>query len=278
MSQQDTNKPQTDEYGFEIPQIVKPDFFQSVDSDATVEPLLPIAPKKHSLRVRILMILLVLTMCLTIYLLGTFPFCFYRRAVKSLHFDYRASETVGSEITSETTIAETIAGNLQNDVMTMTASQYLFSMDGTIGSEIAEYTYTHAEGDDIAKLKIGTDGSFFTTRETIQRSANGAEIKEKGEWVSTGAAFPNLYIYCFGVAPTSRYTMDFMQSYNTKVGNEDYVCEIWLSSETDPQGTTLYHTLYRYYQNGKLSALRMIETDGTISEMQVFDIKEYSIS
>ena len=224
-----------------------------------------------------LLIPLIIAGILLLFFVYSKWFNFYQRSVWGLNFDYRCGEKAAELQQIELPIAKTLAESIPaNSSATIQATEYYFSSKGEISTDISKYTYTHSLASESVRIKTGTYGTFITSSTNLRRNADGnIEQKHGFKWESTEETIQNLYAFFFGVESTDDYKLEYYETSTTQLETEPYDCEIWLMTRTTYNITT-YYTIYRYYQNNQLKAVRILDNYNEL--MQIFDIKSYEFT
>lgn len=249
-------------------------------SDIQAADLLPLpSPHRHKKR---LVIILVIVLCLLLLVMGysvaAKHFTLYARTMQQLRFDYRLGEITDAPLDDTTsTMADDIKAQLDaaSKGIRMQATAMLFNENGTYTPTLTLYDYYHgfdAAATDTITMQTCVEYWFPTETTHLMQTANEAcMVKSDGKWVETDELhIPDLYAYCFAASENSN--IEHYASYYSEVGNVRYLCEIWLMEEESSEGT-VYNTIYRYYNGGKLRAVRLLPSYST--DMLVFDITDY---
>lgn len=242
--------------------------------------MLPLpSPHRHK---KLLTVILVTVLGLLLLMMGytvaAKHFTLYARTIKQLRFDYRRGELTDEpldEISPST--ADTVKEQLDatGKGVRIQATAMLFNENGTYTPTLTLYDYYHAADASVADtITMQTCAEYWFPTETtdLMQAADGTcMVKSDGEWAATDELHvPDLYDYCFATEATKG--VEHFASYFSEVGNVRYLCEIWLMEEEGSDGT-VYNTLYRYYNGGKLCAVRLLPSYST--NMLVFDITDY---
>ncbi len=229
----------------------------------------------HNRKAVFLIVLLLLTVIGVIVILTGRTHNLYHETISALQFDYRNGEqTSAPDETANGTDAAELAQNSKDMRVKIAAYLYEFDEDEKLSQTVAQYQYDYTANEEQSLVRVGTS-RWFGTGETHCRHKyrEGYEYEKGSKWIaSNDAYFPPLYAYCFGIKSGNGIKYDLYQSYRSYVNNSTYDCEIWLM--TDETGAEpLYLTLYRYYQNGQLAAVRVL--NNLDARMQVYDIRNY---
>ena len=203
---------------------------------------------------------------------------FYQKTISELHFDYQDGETVLDTVDeSYESCAVALSRKLHGRQVRSNVIRYEFNADQKLSNTLTQLDYSYNANEIQTTVKQGTASWFGGQEETLRyTAANGYERAKGDEWVADENAFiPPLYTYLYSVGETGGATFEWYQSVNTSINGKPYLCEIWLMSQTSDD-TPLYLTLYRYYQDGKLCGVRVLNNIDT--QMQVYDVQSYSIS
>ena len=258
-----------------------PEHFSSADfGDIPPEgtKLQPVAdPKKQKRRLILLLVLVLLFLAIIAFRICSRAFDFYDRECKKLLFDYRQGETV-DELTEVENgkRAKNLAEQI-TDGVALRAVLLGFTEQGDVSQTISAMDYSRSAGNEKLEVQTGTVDWLFTAKDVFRRQAGGQCEQAKGSsWSSVQEeALPPLYDYCFAVSPHDQVKLESFGSFMTTVGSKGYVCEIWLMEQPGAGGTE-YCTLYRYYQDDRLCAVRVLKSGSSL--MEVYDIQSYTLN
>ncbi len=249
-------------------------------ADLKESDLLPLpSPHRHKkLLTIILVIVLSLLLLLAGYTVAAKNFTLYARTMKQLRFDYRCGELTDTPLDDITpSTAEVIKKQLDtaDEGVRINATAMLFNENGTYTPTLTLYDYYHASDKAASNtLTMQTCAEYWfptETTELMQSSEGNCMVKTDDEWAETDELhIPDLYDYCFATEDTKG--VEHFASYYSQVGSINYLCELWLMEEDTSDGT-VYNTLYRYYNGGRLCAVRLLPSYST--NMLVFDITDY---
>ena len=234
-------------------------------------------PDKFRRKVKILLILVAVCVLIGILFFVNNTFNFYDMHIRKQRFDYRKGETVGKTVSEDTSeLAVRLSEQIRQPLVQIQAEQSTFGLNGDYLSQITAYDYIFAADKEELSFRTGIEDWILTESGTLRRTAAGVERKKGSEWTAeTEEPMPALYDYCFAAADRGQTKLAFNASYDTRVNDNDYRCEIWLM-ETQSSGMTFYYTLYRYYQpDGQLAAVRVLRNNQQL--MYVYEIKNYTL-
>ncbi len=253
--------------------------FSSADlKDADLLPL-PSPHRHKKMLTVILVVVLILLLLLMGYAIAAGNFTLYARTIKQIKFDYRQGEITDQPLEAVTkTTADVIMQQLGERDVAIEAVAMLFNENGTYTPTLTLYSYLHTAKETAADtLTMQTCAEYWFPTETtsLKQNADGqcyiSTENEQNNWTETDSFhIPNLYDYCFATEETDG--VEHYASYHSRVGNTNYLCEIWLMEE-ESEEDTVYNTLYRYYDGDRLCALRLLPSYST--NMLVFDIVDY---
>jgi|GEM_PF-3589385 len=235
------------------------------------------AQKQKRKRV-LLLLLLGLAVLLGLFLLLSRTCSYYQRIMRHLQFDYRTGETINEELSAELgACANAAAAEISGKDIHLQANVYVFNSQSDISLNADRYDYTRsAAGNAELRVRSAASGSLFYKNARFEADA------DRNVWkISGGKREPSddpeaalLYDYLFTAAETDRVSAVCYDSYYTTVGTERYVCEIWLMT-VPLNGQDTFFTLYRYYQDNTLRAVRCLTSNSDL--MFVYDITEYTL-
>lgn len=240
--------------------------------------LLPLpSPHRHKTKLlAVLVILAVLLVGVMGYTAAAARLTLYARTEKNMAFDYRSGENCTDPLPGKAeSMITAVREKLQGDTVHITATAMLFTEEGRYNETLTLYDYTHTP--DGAELTMETCAAYrFGTEKTqLRQTAKGtAEVFADGAWQADASLqIPDLYSYFFADEETEG--MELFERHYSTVGTKSYLCEIWLMEEK--QGDiTVYNTLYRYYLEDTLAAVRLLPSYS--QNMLVFDITGYTAS
>lgn len=205
-------------------------------------------------------------------------FNFYHETIDTLKFDYRNGEVTGEPYKNPAqSYAVQLAELAHSKQINATVVHYQFNEQKQLDPAVTKYHYAFNVNEIRADIKKGTKDWYGAKEQTIHRTdTNGYEIMKGGKWVEDDKAYiPPLYTYLFEIGETATRKFEWHQAYDSVVNGRLYTCEIWLLTDTS-SGEPVYLTIYRYYQNGTLSAVRIAnQFDMTL---QVYDVQSYSMT
>lgn len=231
--------------------------------DSTALPFVPYAAeaamessgKKQKRMLRILIILIILTaITFAVFFIGK-RWNFYEKNMGALHFDYRKGELMDelSDLPHGAS-AKALAEKIGNSPVSLKAIYYMIDEKGNTSDTVSVYDYTHAADGDRLHSRTGVSG-WFVTRSTDSGTTAGNLLP--------------IFDYCFSVDSRTGIRLECIDSYETVLGKTTYTCEVWLL-ENSTGSQTVYNTLYRYYDGGTLSAVRVLNQYNKI--MDIYDI------
>ena len=254
-----------------------PEHESDIPEDGFVPFQLELAEKKRRRKIRMLIILSVLAALLGILLIFGRLFNFYDRTMKHLRFDYRGGETIDNEsIFMSYDTATEAEKSVQDKTLNLNANVYCFDDKANLSLVVSQYRYSRSEdGTAELKVKLGAKGGILTKTNRFRTNAEGQvlEIRNGKESISADTATALLYDYFFSTEDHGNINLQCTDAYRTVVGEKTYECEVWLMSVTRGAGKS-YYTIYRYYDDQKLAAVRVIDSADDL--MMVYDITEYT--
>lgn len=265
------NTPETAEE--EQPKFVKPEFPPVTEEYAPLADAVG-AEVKQSRKFKLLVILMILAALLGIYLLFAGKLSFYERTLRHIGFDYRDGEIIGESVNPDTSIAEQLAEQFQGKSIAFRTVRYSMYNDRTMTNSVSEYDITLSANGGSSTQRTGLANRLLTQKEQIL-DENGS-IKEKTlfKWHDVAdLSIPCLDVLFFAVDQTDSYIAQLDSSSSSVINGETYQCEIWLVEILD-QAAPVYFTTYRYYTDGQLAGVRVLNSNSEI--MDIYDIKDYA--
>ncbi len=255
-----------------------PAVFSSSSLNAEASAPLPYQTARKRRLITVLLILLILSLLFGTVLL-IFRFCNpYQRYLRRNPFDYRKGE-ISTELASgsENSIALAIAESIRDESVSISAAKLEFTEEASLLPTVTFYDYQHLGQNTRVRIETATDNWMFTASLEALRKGDSGYIREKDRWVSDNVVqIPNLYQYCFAVESSENNTISHYSTFLSTVDDVQYQCEIWLMMESKQNQRPVYYTLYRYYQEDKLRAVRVLPSDTT--EILVYQIASYSLA
>ena len=234
--------------------------------------------KKPNVKLLVLLLLLLLVIAGVVVISFSRKHNFYQKTMSSLLFDCRNGEQMG---TPEEEIlisdAETLAAEAPDSQVHIHANLYVFDEQENMEQVVTQYVYSYNTNEEEAYVKMGTPRWFGSKEQHYRyRSDEGFETEKGGKFQKDdNAYFPPLFSYCFGVESDGAVTYKLRQRGPSHVNGKTYDCEIWLMCDKSG-GEPVYITLYRYYDNGRLTGVRVLNSLDT--QIQVYDIQSYQFT
>lgn len=255
---------------------VTPAVFSSAELSAETSVPLPYqAVRKRRLFTVFLVLLTILLLFGAIVLI--FHFCNpYQRYLRRNPFDYRKGEISSDPFSnSNNSIARAIAESIDDQAVSISAAKLEYTPDMTLLPTVTFYDYQHLGQNSRVNIETAMDNWMFTASLDALSKGNDCFVRDNDRWISDAVIqMPNLYQYCFAVESSENNTISYYHSFSSTVGETQYECEIWLM-ETKKNQHIVYDTLYRYYHNDTLCAVRVLPSDTT--EMLIYQIASYSL-
>lgn len=206
---------------------------------------------------------------LAVLLIGR-NFNFYRTTLNTLQFDYRGGESTASDWTLDNgACAEAVSAEIGRQQVTLDAVLYLFDADSALIGGVSAYHNVHNVNEDVLTARSGSSKWFFTKKTELRVPLSNGAAPVTEEYRK-----PLLYELMFGTESHDAYWFECYDSMRASVGTKQYICEIWLM-EDDSLAEPSYYTLYRYYLDGRLAGLRVLNDSDAV--MEVYDIQSYTV-
>lgn len=230
---------------------------------------------KQSGKLRLLLVLALIAALLGGLLVYNNHFAFYERTLRNLNFDYQNGETTSKSFPTKSQYAQNIAKNLYGKTISLHTVMYAFDSAQTLQRTLTVYDYSVSPDSAEMTAKTGTTKWLFTDTQKMRMHGSTVEEHKNGHWEEVEAnQFPYFDLFFFATENTDQYSASLYDSYPTTVGSTLYHCEVWLI-ELYQGNSPIYYTLYRYYLNDKLTAVRMLNDRSDL--MYVYDIQDYTI-
>lgn len=206
---------------------------------------------------------------LAVLLIGR-SFNLYHTVMDTLQFDYRD----GEELTEDETLefgacAAALSEQIGRQQITVDSYMYLFEEDSTLVDAVSEYHDVHNVNEDVLTARSGSKDWAFSQKFEIRLT-----LKNGNPPVTEEYRKPLLCELMFGTDSHDAYVFECYDTLRSSVNDKPYICEIWLLADYSLE-TPSYYTLYRYYQDGRLAGLRVLNDSDAV--MEVYDIQNYSI-
>lgn len=213
------------------------------------------AERRSKIKMRIFGILLLLTVIGFVAILIGRRFNLYQKTMSSLAFDYREGEAdVPDDLLTTGGCAKTLRQEIGDKAVSIQAVKYMFDDPSHLSDTVSVYSYVHTASSDEVIIKTGSSGWFMTKKQSMQ--------------------MPLLFDLFFAAESGETVQVSCYDTYRAEVGGKHYVCEVWLLCDLS-SGEPVYYTLYRYYDQGRLAAVRVLT--GQDESMQIFDIQSYTL-
>lgn len=208
-------------------------------------------------------------LALAVLLIGR-NFNLYHTTMNTLQFDYRGGEISTEDPTLERgACAAALSNSIGRQQVTADVVLYLFDEDRELVDAVSEYHSVHNVNEDVVTARSGSKGWLFSQKFEIRLA-----LKNGNPPITEEYRKPLLYELMFGTTTHDAYAFECYDTLWASVGDETYICEIWLLADYSLAEPS-YYTLYRYYLDGTLCGLRVLNNHD--AAMEVYDIRDYAI-
>lgn len=225
----------------------------------------------------ILIVLAALLVLVPVFVFTARRLNFFHKTINQLAFDYREGETADENHAEQFGgYSLKISEQMKDKQVSVSAVTYSFNDKGGMFTDVASYDYTKNGAESVLDVCIGSEKSLFSKKMTLRNNGSRTEMKKGSGWEADNDAYvPPLSDFFFGTKNHGDISFECCDGYETVVGKTNYNCEIWLM-QAGSDSNAEYYTLYRYFDGGKLAAVRVLVSTDTL--MDVYDIRSYSFS